>query len=243
MVARYVRATLNGEFTAGQWLGETASLGLSLVPVTAFDHINSPLLDFDADADGTAGAWSGGTFLLGWIGMMNSSAQQGCAEALLAYANSIDVWQSDDFQWNEIRIAAIQANGDYVNGASIFTISSPVVGTASTMSMPPQNAIVTSLRTGGRGPRNRGRWYTPVHTSAVLDSAGLLSSTTMTNGNTFANTLLDAQAALGPVTPVVVSPTHGTFSTITATAVGDEMDTQRRRWKDRPEQYTVAAWP
>lgn len=240
-----VRVSLLGEWFAGTWLGETAQIGVTLaMPGTS--GINDPLDPFVATAAGGSGSWTSGTYTLGWDGELDLAAQEDAADAMVVYANAVDQWQSDEFHWNEVRVAALNTDGSYVNGASVFTIGTPVAGDSTSMAAPPQSALVTTLRTGGRGPRNRGRWYLPIHSTTVYDiSAGIISGATLTTANAAANALLDGLNTLGAslMGPAVVSMVHQTRSDITATAIGDEMDSQNRRRHQRRESYQTLAWP
>ena len=106
--------------------------------------------------------------------------------------------------------------------------------------MPPQMAVVLSLRSTTPGSRGRGRLYWPA-IGAQIDTTTLrLSVPTAAAAATAAATYLDGMAtalknALSPTPSLidydlcVVSPTTGTKTRITRIEVGNVLDVQRRR--------------
>lgn len=109
-------------------------------------------------------------------------------------------------------------------------VQAPValVGSAAGSSLPPDVALVVSLRTGLANRRGRGRFYLPALAAASLTATGKVLTASVT-------TLI---AALGTAfapyttatdTPVVYSRTGRSTATITSFDIGDLYDTQRRR--------------
>lgn len=241
-----VRVVLSGVFTAGLWGAEEAQMGWSLrageAPVAGV-AIDSDLPTFIALPSGGSGSWAGGTYSLGWTGDLGVTEQEVLAVAALTFAGDVDQWQSDDFAWNEIRISAFNPDGSVVNGASVFTIGTPVAGDATTMNLPPQNAIVSSFITGGRGARNRGRNYMPLHTATALADGAVFGSSNRTTLLTAQANCMGAMGAGGVVYPAVISMAHGTYSDIVTLRVGDLVDTQRRRRESGVETFSTLAFP
>lgn len=120
--------------------------------------------------------------------------------------------------------------------------------------MPPQMAVVLSLRSTTPGSRGRGRLYWPA-IGAQIDTTTLrLSVPTAAAAATAAATYLDGMAtalknALSPTPSLidydlcVVSPTTGTKTRITRIEVGNVLDVQRRRRDRLVEVYATAPMP
>lgn len=205
--------------------------------------INGALPDFDAVGSGGSGTWAQGTYTQAFDGDVDIDLQKSIAGVIHTFLQAIKGYQVAAFAWTEIRVAALNSDGSYVNGATVFTYTTPVAGTI-TGAFPPHNAVAITHRTAGRGPRNRGRLYVPFHGPAAAMSSASLGPTaaTQTALNAAENALMDSLSLLS-VTAAVTSMTHGTFSTLLATAVGDEFDVVRRRRAQRKEEYQVLAWP
>jgi len=234
-----------GTYDSGVWVGELATMSLSGAArdTGSFSagEINVGLIEYDAVATGTSGSSTHFTWAYGsnGIGAWTEANQNAIGEAMWGFLTAVKGYQPTTFSWKEVRISAISSAGPVVNGASVGTITTPIVGTGS-MSAPPQNAIVSSLVTGGRGPRNRGRLYIPAP-GAAPTTDGLLSTGMKTAVNNGSKALVNAVDAVSGLRAAVVSRTHATYSDITKVRVGDEFDTQRRRRNGRRETYTVLA--
>lgn len=234
-----------GSFDSASWAGEIAQVGISGVGsagvALSTGHINTSLIEFSAVADGTNATTTHCTVNYGSIGqdVWTAANQNTIAEAMWAFLNASKASQASTFSWKEIRLSAFTSDGKVVNGASVYTITAPLVGGGS-IAFPPQTAVVTSLVTGGRGPRNRGRIYLPFHVG-TLGTGALVPAGSVSGGNTNTKTLVNAVNAMDNLQCAVVSPTHQTFSDVTAVRTGDELDTQRRRRGGRKEVYTTLA--
>lgn len=233
-----------GAYTSGAWTGEIVSCGIRGVGWDAggifAPQINVGLDDFDASPSGDTGTSTHCTVSYGSVGptAWTKATQNAIAEALWQWFTDVKAYQATTFAWREIRLSAVEADGSIVNGASVYTVTAPVAGTG-TMTMPPQNAVVSSLVTGGRGPRNRGRIYIPSITTGSTD--GLVATGAKTAVNAATKLLHNTINALTVVNMAVVSKTNQTYSSVTAVRVGDEYDTQRRRRGARRETYTQLA--
>jgi len=239
------QCVLKGEFLAGEWNGEIATMSFSGAcrdtgSWTA-DTINGALVEYAAVPVGSTDttAHMNVSFGAAGVGAYTEANQKLVLELGWTFMDAIDVYQVDDFKWQEVRLSAIESDGTVINGATVGTITSPIPGTALTLTLPPQTAVVCSHRSGGRGPRNRGRNYMPLHTTGGLTTDALILAALKTNLNNASKAFIDGVNAITGWRCAVVSSTHQTYSDITAVAVGDEVDTQRRRRNDRRETYTV----
>ena len=235
------RAVAYGEFLSGPWLGEIATIGISGAArdsgAFGTGDINVDLPEFAAVPAGTTGSSTHFTWSYGAVGVggWTQANQNGIGEAIWEYLDDIKGRQSTTFSWKEVRISAINSDGTVENGASVGTITAPLAGTG-TQSMPPQVAIVASMATGGRGPRNRGRLYVPAH--APTTATGILvASAQQTSTCNDLKACINAVNAISGVRAAVVSRVHGTYSDIVRVRCGDELDTQRRRRAGRKESY------
>ena len=240
--ARYWKMAAVGGFTTGPFVGEIATVGISGVGVDGGGDfspgISIPLPTFDASPTGDVGENATFSWQLGSVGSGVWSEQNQVALAtkmrtfLAAQAGN----QINQFRWTEIRLSAYDNADDVINGASVFTLKSPVVGGGSPSGASPATAIVASLRTGGRGPANRGRIYLPYHAPSLAN----LILTTVTQdyvGNAAADLIADTQISPGKLGSCVVSTTRRWYSTISEVRVGDELDFQQRRRRKRKETY------
>ncbi len=159
-------------------------------------------------ADGVTLMWSG----------TNSPA--GNITALYPAAIGVDLVQMDEL-------------GADAKNVSQGLASLSLVGTGSGEALPPQNAIVVSLRTGVPTRAGRGRFYLPSPTVATvvdqrIDSA---AQTDVLNG---ALAMLNHMNGLGfqPIVfhrPPLRSGEFGTSDDVVSIDVGDVFDNQRRR--------------
>lgn len=233
-----------GSFNSGAWNGELATVGFSGVArdtgAFGIDVINEGLIEFAAVPSGASGSTTHLTVSYGseGVGGWTEANQDSIMEAMWTFLNALKGYQSSDFSWKQIRLSAITSGGAVVNGATVGTITTPLVGPA-VMSAPPQLAVASSHVTGGRGPRNRGRNYIPIHAySGASTTDGLVATGVKTAVNNAAKAFIDTVNAITGVRCGVVSALHQTYSDITAVRVGDEFDTQRRRKNGRREIYT-----
>lgn len=240
---RYWRASLLGEFSSGSWQGEQAQTGISgicadgggdLPPV-----ILAPLPTFSATGTADVGTWSKGTVQYGSVGpgRWTKANQDSLALALWTFANSIKPFQASTFRWTEIRVAALLANGDYINGASIYTISTPLVG-GLTGQPDVTKAACMSLRSGGRSPRARGRMFLPYHQAVTSEDPSLIPTVQQDALLGFTEQLVnDTTLVAGAFSSAVISRVALAYSTITEVRIGDEFDRIQSRRRQRREVY------
>lgn len=243
-MARYFRAAIRGRYTSGEWLGEQAQMGVAGIVIDGggdFDpRINISLPVFDAVASGEFIDDTRWDVYLGSVGSGNWTAQRqlDIADALYDFANAVKGFQSNTFRWEDVAIAAFESGGKVVNGATILQLKTPLAGTASTFQATPDDAIAVSWRTGGRGPRNRGRTYIPAPGRAE-STTGTVGSTDRGTAGSAGRNLHNALNALQGVGHVVVSSRWTTYSAITSVEVGDMWDRISRRKRGRKENYTA----
>lgn len=145
-----------------------------------------------------------------------------------------------------IRVSRIGTDGKEV--AVALQEGFVVLGTGEPMHSA-QTAIALSLRTGRPGASYRGRVYLPGLRMPL--SAGRIDGgnrTTLVEG--FAQWLRDVAGSLPggildlvELDPVVVSSVKEVATPVTTVAVGDRLDTQRRRAEGQDEAYSVAPVP
>lgn len=118
-------------------------------------------------------------------------------------------------------------------------------GTNASLTLPPQLAVVVSLRTGRPGRSYRGRSYLPAPAANQLSAiGGQLGSGTV---DALSLAFHDMLASLGtvpdpyiPLPPVVASAKTSAMSLITAITVDSVLDTQRDRRNKLVAAYTKA---
>lgn len=238
--AKRWRGVIVGRFNSGLWQGEEAQMGVGGWLSDSDPNWTSPAIDTPLPT-ATVNP-GGGVEVVAGLGTVNYGAegagasgfsktnQKSIAGLLRDYVNALKAFQANTFSWQEVRLSAFQADGKVINGATVVVLETPIVGTDSTQDLPPQTAVVQSLTTSGRGARNRGRIYIPIHSSnAAASGSGTVATSTQTTVNNAGKALWDALEALTHIGPAVVSPTHQSFSELVTFRVGNRFDTQRRR--------------
>lgn len=153
---------------------------------------------------------------------------------------------SSDMQLDYIKVYPIRSPDGrsepavpYPSGSpvSLFWTSSIPQGSNSG-TLPLQNALVASLRSGTPGRRGRGRFYMPGLTSGTLDTTtGALSSAYTAAWATHFQTFLNScQVSLTVpdslhVNPIITGKPYTNYQLVTTVVVNNVIDTQRRRRK------------
>jgi hypothetical protein len=164
----------------------------------------------------------------------------GLVTALSTWVSAADSLLSTVTKLNWVKFNEIAPSGHYVDpGSSRVAEVSPLVSGGGSASLPPQVAVVISLRTAhSRGKAHAGRMFTP----AVAASAGLgyFQQTTAVAGT--ATTLLNAiNAVVDPAGVSIISAT-GESNAVTHVAVGRIFDTMRSRRRSLSESpYVLGA--
>lgn len=125
---------------------------------------------------------------------------------------------------------------------TIEEVDPPVAGDGGSVSLPTEVAVVASLRTASAGRSGRGRMYLPPPSVDQVSTSGRLPAAT---GAGLAAALADLMQPISEGTTewnaVVQSKTQQALRAITAVAVGDIFDAQRRRRDALIESYSVSA--
>lgn len=161
--------------------------------------------------------------------------------ALISSSASITGWRISQHEEDEKVISVGQAN-----------YPSPVPG-INVPRMPPQTAVVISLRTGEPGARGRGRVYWPAM-GASINTQFRLSSPDAPNVVSLAAQLFDligdqlnaelaANSLAVTVELSVRSITNHVAYQVNQLRVGNVLDTQRRRRDSLPEAYSYSGYP
>lgn len=131
------------------------------------------------------------------------------------------------------------ADDGSVLGTASKLLATPDTGTQE-LALPPQCAIVVSLRTPTAGARGRGRMYLPgPGTESLTDNGRLQGSVRDALAARMVDFIGNVNSLLTPQVVGVASNVGGFITTVTAVAVGDVVDTQRRRRDALPEGYVT----
>lgn len=263
MVAlQHVYLTAHGEWNTAPWTEERAQIGLRLAIThglaqpakgAPFDILTTNG-DIDYEASTTAG--TNGTLSQTWTARLgpapssqdaNAAWQVGIAEDMRAFLWANRGQQTSAFQWTHIKIAPIDSLGHYGEpGSSTYDLTAPIVGGSSSDALPPQVAMVISLRAPISGRRGRGRVYIPGLTEAALDADGTIADTTRTPWAASMVTLIDAledDPGLDVYAPTVMVTSAGRSTGVRPSEVriGDHWDVQRRRQDQAVEDFLTTA--
>lgn len=240
-VGRYVRLILVGRRFSGDFIGEEWQTGISMVDSDGggvfAGAIREGLPSFNAVVAGQAETDATFDMEWAWHGSEKFTKlnQIGLANQAVTFFNAIKTGVPTDSRLEEIRIQARDSANKVINGANLFLLKTPVAGSAAAASqLPPQIAVVASLRTGARGPRGRGRMYLPL--SGKVGSSGKIGSADRTTYANATATFIANIRSTGP-RPAVVNPGPLTYSDVTTVQLGDMFDVQRRRREGIQETY------
>lgn len=242
---RHVRMVLLGERTAAAFPEEIWQTGISVVQSGDGGDfpgaIYAPLPNFDAQVIGEATSETPWAVEWAWEGTgetFDRGMQIALANAALGLWNAVKGKAGTDSRMVGVRISAFDASGKVIGGANNFTLASASVGSGTT-GLPPQVAIVASLRTGRRGPGGRGRMFLPLvaSTPAAGGTVGTADRTLVAQSvSDFCDALWDAG-----VVPAVVNSGALRYSSISHIECGNLYDTQRRRRNQAVETRTTVA--
>lgn len=162
-----------------------------------------------------------------------------------AYGGANTLARYENLRW--IKLSVIGEDGKVIGEPKYYDYTTPVIGTT-TIATPPQDSIVVTLTTDKpRGLANKGRIYLPSGFADVQGTDGRISPSAATSiANRFA-TLMTAintycVSTIGQYGVGVASSVGaGAFEIVTGVAVGNLIDTQRRRRNRLTETYTSAA--
>lgn len=258
---QHVYLTAHGSFTSGHYSGETGQIGLRLAIATdasapAKGTTFTLAESGDVVVDSGTSAGTNGTLTRTWSARLgptgspeNADAawQIDLAEDMRAFLNALASYHGPQWRWTHIKIAPVLATGAYGSPAAVYTLTSPIAGTASNQNAP-EVALALTLRAPIIGRRGRGRMYIPALSSGtgVVGGDGTVASA-------FTTALLAAAATLitaledGPgaevYTPLVCVMSAGNTTAVRPSQirVGNHFDVQKRRQRQIPETYTTTA--
>jgi len=143
-----------------------------------------------------------------------------------------------------LKLARIGPNGLYREDAIVDEFPAVQFAGGTTLSFPFQVALAISLDTGQRGPRKRGRVYLPTP-SVGLETDGQFGASSAEGFRnrfaTFLNNLNNAGGLDANAPNVTIASSFGFNTDVTSIRVGRVLDTQRRRRRSLPEDYTAPA--
>jgi hypothetical protein len=263
--ARQIYATMTVEGKSSSvWSGEVVVNGWRLkdsgATLDALDAGTVPLDLFHAQDASVSRTITGLTVEQGWAGVgsdndheVTDGDKDAIATAILAYWNAIKSGIPDDYQLRDIRLYPVAgtdpATGDspFRSGTApdIYTPTAVNSGGTSGNWASPGLALAISTQSATRGPKGRGRWfYGPV--TGLFGDNGLVNSGSATVLAGYAATMLNAIRAIGGTgsaryAPVIWHRGTDTASVISSVRIGDELDFQQRRRRQRPETYISQA--
>lgn len=256
---QHVYVTAHGSYPSGAWYGEAAQIGvrLAFAPVVggpAKGDIFTPLgggaitptFGSQAGANGTLSkTWTARVGDTGSLENFDAAAQIDVAEDMRTFLNSIKGFQSPEWRWTHIKVAAVDADGKTPVVAAIYTLTTPIVG-AGIGALPPQVAMALSSRANLVGRRGRGRVYIPALATAVVAADGTIKTAEANAMRAAFKTLIDSCqstpgfSVLQPIymigsadSPTVVRPTE--------IRTGNRLDTIQSRRRQVAESYTTTA--
>ena len=164
-------------------------------------------------------------------------------------------WIPDNVMVEELRLHPLYAGLDKKGNPAALTLETDAgkcvarrwwtsgnpMGTSTGNILPPQNAVVCSLRTNRLGPRGRGRCYFPAPGvgQVSVDGTYTQSAALATAFSAFLIDLADPAPGQDQRTdPIVTGKPYKTYARVVRVEVGDRIDTQRRRRRSLRETYT-----
>lgn len=186
------------------------------------------------------GTWSG----VSWSFTLHSTGSLSVGDANAGWAGALGDWWDDYGAYQmpaSVLAEASTATIDQSTGKQISRAET-AIGTAGTdatgVLLPPQLAVVCSLRTSLATRAGRGRMYWPGPASDALTS-GKIGTTPQAVFVTAGSALFSALGAASMI-PVLYSRTTTLVQVITSFDVGNVLDTQRRRRDQLVESRTSA---
>lgn len=254
-----VKVTCNFKGKTGlAWANETWSFGQHFAwsdsaqgafPLDSGDHV---LNVKNIASGGNARTLTNYTVTPGWSGegganTITDDDKDSLVNVFDVYLLAIASHVSNSYVLDSIKVYPwLSVPGPLPVAPDIYTPKTPgAYATGATLAAP-QLAAVVSTSSALRGRKGRGRWYLGSTTTA-LQVNGLMSSATQTAHLTAATNLLNGIRASHPqvgslwLTPVIAHQNGLTAAVINKVRVGDEIDTQQRRRRQRAETYVVSS--
>lgn len=257
---QHIYVTAHGSFNSGSWVGESAQFGLRLAIAetgampdkgTTFDMaLHGDVANDQGQTVGTNGTltrtWTARRGPTGSTENCDAGFQIDVAEDVRAFLNTIKAYQGSSFRWTHIKLAPVSEAGQTIGTSSVYTLTSPIAGSASSM-LPPQMAFAVTMRANILGRTGRGRIYVPaLSNSAFVSTDGVIQTTPQTGLRTAFIDMLNALQNL-PGTPdyvplvVITSPGKASAVRPSEVRTGQRIDTIRSRREQVPETYVTVA--
>lgn len=223
----------------GAWPSPTSPDPLAALPIRTCELVTETHDEADASVfQGFQGS-GGGLGTPAWT----YPDQLGLATAILAFMNAIKPRVSSKFAWNRIKLSPIAPDGKNAAGPTVFSLKTPLVGTDSGQSLPPQNSVALSFVRRIPGRRGRGRMFIPAVGSGSITPEGQLGGTANAAYRDAGKGLDTAIKAMGGGTDweyrlVVTSAASANYVLPAEVRVGNIVDTQRRRRNAIRETFT-----
>lgn len=256
---QHVYVTAHGSWHTGPWVGEAAQFGIRLcvsrvIGAPDMGTVFTPEVNGDVVRDQGTAAGTHGTLArtfscrIGPVGSelnWDAAYQIDVAEDVWTFLNAVNNYVSAAFRWTHVKQAAVSAAGDTLEHSSIYTFTTPLVGTG-VGTLPPQLAMAVSLRANLIGRRGRGRLYFPaLHTSAIATDGTVITTVATslrTNLKTLVDNLQDPPGAPDYIPIVsILSPGQATAVRPEQVRTGNRFDTIQSRRRQVPESYTALA--
>lgn len=256
---QHIYATAHGSFTTGPWLGEGAQFGLRLVIANSTNMPDkgttfTPETNGDVATDQGQTAGTNGNLIRTWTARLGGTGsnenadaafQIDIAEDIRTFLYALRSWQYSAFSWSAVKLAPVGVDGRTIGTSSVYQLTTPIAGTATSM-CPPQLAAAVTMRANILGRRGRGRIYIPALGQNCLAADGTLTGS-YTNALRSAMVTMIGSLQDAPGTPVynplVVVTSAGSATVVRPSEVrtGQRGDTIRSRREQVAETYTSTA--
>lgn len=249
VIGVYLVSKFRGK-AGGQWEPETWQVGVRLAvsgfagpPGLADGNIE---LQSHTVADAFNSETTGdGVISYGWTGddtpvEITQADQKAMIDQTVLWQNAIKGLLSNEYVWDSVRLYPFRQDGTSATAPTIFTPAGATYNPSGTAMLPPDVALGVSYRSVVRGPSGRGRIFMGGIPQASLGTNGLLTSAAINgHGNALKN-YFQALRAINTVpgtsyryAPVIWHRGTDTAAVIGTVRVDDELDTQRRRDRQR----------
>lgn len=235
------------------WAGEVAVTGWRYAVQGGTQHgLDEGLVDlalFHAQDSGVTRSTAAWDIVQGWAGVSGDGTHEvtdgdkdGVVDAIGVYFNAIKAYIPNDYTVQDIRLYPVTSAGVSGTSPDIYTPTTAMPGTATGTWPGPQTAVVISTGSATLGRKGRGRWYLGPVTD-IFGADGLIPSADRTavagaGADMFDTIRSIGSAASARYAPIVWHRGTTTGSIINKTRVGDELDVQQRRRRQRAETYT-----
>lgn len=148
------------------------------------------------------------------------------------FASDVTLWTSYLYEYERVPGTTPGRPWEFRRTTSVTeSLVGGTGGTAAGQSLPPQNAVVVTLRSPFPGPSRRGRLYTPPPPEASVDGAGVIADATSRADwiRTIAEAFEGFPAVASDRDHIVHSLATGVATEVTQYTCGGRVDTQRRR--------------